>query len=322
MSIPDQSRTAMGNGESARPGESLAGPSRKSPAALEAVILYVLIAYSFSILLSLIVGFTGGYQSKLIGLGYLSMFLPAIAVLIVSTITGEFISCRIGRGSSFPYWLFALFFMPLVMHAAMLPWAMHLEGELPWQGWLSRAADGLYHTPESRGWGVLTAPGLATHVAINAIVGAAVVSVLAFFEEIGWRAWLLPRLVPRLGARGAVIATSVIWAIWHIPYALSGIQHLEGISAAKAAAVLPIGIFASGLAIGWLWLKTESLIVVSLAHGCLNNWGQLAFKYMDLHRTSDGLSVILAGSAALLVAGSLLLEFGAVRRPALTASNF
>ncbi|HKV47327.1 MAG TPA: type II CAAX endopeptidase family protein [Candidatus Acidoferrales bacterium] len=311
----------MGNGESARPRESLVDPSRESPAALEAVVLYVLIAYSFSILLSLIVKLAGGYQSKFIGLGYLSMFLPAIAVLIVSTITGDLISYRISRGSSFRYWIFALFFMPLVMHAAMLPWAMHLEGELPWQSWLSRATDGFYHTPESRGWGMLTTPGLAAHVAINAIVGAVVVSVLAFFEEIGWRAWLLPRLVPRLGARRAVIATSVIWALWHVPYALSGIQHLEGMSPVTAAAVLPIGIFSSGLIIGWLWLKTESLIVVSLAHGCLNNWGQLAFKYMDLRRTSDGLSLIFAGSAALLVAGSLLLAFGVVRRAELTASN-
>jgi membrane protease YdiL (CAAX protease family) len=312
----------MGNGESARPRESLVDPSRESPAALEAVVLYVLIAYSFSILLSLIVKLAGGYQSKFIGLGYLSMFLPAIAVLIVSTITGDLISYRISRGSSFRYWIFALFFMPLVMHAAMLPWAMHLEGELPWQSWLSRATDGFYHTPESRGWGMLTTPGLAAHVAINAIVGAVVVSVLAFFEEIGWRAWLLPRLVPRLGARRAVIATSVIWALWHVPYALSGIQHLEGMSPVTAAAVLPIGIFSSGLIIGWLWLKTESLIVVSLAHGCLNDWGQFAFKYMNLHRTSDGLSLILVGSTALLVAGSLLLAFNVVRRTALTVSNF
>lgn len=322
MSIPDPPRTTLGNGESARSSESLDRSSRESPAGLESVVLYLLIAYSFSILLSLIVGLTGGYRSRLIGLGYLSMFLPAIAVLIVSTITGERVSDRISRGSSFTYWLFALFFMPLVMHAAMLPWAVHLEGEIPWQSWLSRAADGFYHAPDSRGWGMLTTPGLAAHVAINAIVGAAIVSVMAFFEEIGWRAWLLPRLVPRFGARGAVIATSVIWALWHVPYALSGIQHLEGISPAKASSVLPIGIFASGLIIGWLWLKTESLLVVSLAHGCLNNWGQLAFKYVDLHRTSDGLSLLLAGSAALLIAGSLLLAFGAsLRKPALTASN-
>ena len=312
----------MENAGSVRPRESLSSPPRNSSSGPAGIVLYVLVAYSLSILLSLVIGLTGGYRSKLIGLGYLSMFLPAIAVVAVRTITGERVSYRISLSPSFKYWLFALFFMPVVMHAAMLPWAVHLEGELPWQNWLSRAADGFYHAPESRGWGMLTTGGLAAHVAINAIVGAAVVSFLAFFEEIGWRGWLLPRLAPRFGARRAVIATSVIWAVWHVPYALSGIQHFEGVSPAKTAAVVPIGIFASGLIIGWLWLRTESLLVVSLAHGCLNNWGQLAFKYMDIQRASDGPSLILAGSAALLVAGSLLLAFGTgARKPALTASS-
>jgi hypothetical protein len=47
------------------------------------------------------------------------------------------------------------------------------------------------------------------------------------------------------------------------------------------ALTVPVGIFAAGLVIDWLWLKTESIRIVSLAHGALNNWGQYAFKYMQ-----------------------------------------
>jgi len=64
----------------------------------------------------------------------------------------------------------ALFLMPAVMHAAMLPTAAAM-GRLQWQHWLKPGTDGLYHSPASRGWGVLTAAGLAQHIAINAIVG-------------------------------------------------------------------------------------------------------------------------------------------------------
>jgi len=49
------------------------------------------------------------------------------------------------------------------------------------------------------------------------------------------------------------------------------------------------------LVIGWLWLKTESIWIVSLAHGALNNWGQYAFKYMQFVQAPD-LIVVSAGS--------------------------
>ena len=41
------------------------------------------------------------------------------------------------------------------MHTAMLPVVARV-GPLPWQEWLTPQSDGLYHSPASRGWGVLT----------------------------------------------------------------------------------------------------------------------------------------------------------------------
>jgi membrane protease YdiL (CAAX protease family) len=151
----------------------------------------------------------------------------------------------------------ALLLMPLVMHVAMLPTAALLGG-LHWQDWLTPWADGLFHPPASRGWGVLTPAGLVGHLAMNAAAGVIIVSILAFFEEVGWRAWLLPRLVNRTGARRGVVTSAVTWALWHTPYALSGIHHLDGIPVALTAVVLPIGTVGAGLVIGWLWLRTES----------------------------------------------------------------
>lgn len=36
-------------------------------------------------------------------------------------------------------------------------------------------------------------------------------------EELGWRGFLLPRLVPSLGLLGAALAVGVVWALWHLP---------------------------------------------------------------------------------------------------------
>jgi membrane protease YdiL (CAAX protease family) len=280
---------------------------------MNAILVFVATAYSLSITLSLIVGFTGGHESSLIGLAYLSMFLPAVSVLIVNSTMTEAPRVRWNR---FPvkYLPVALFLIPGVMHAVVLPLLMTVYGGVQWQDWLTPQADGLYHTPASRGWGAITTQGLVGHIMLNAIVGLAANSFMAFFEEIGWRAWLLPRLWDRIGPRRAVVVTAMIWGFWHVPFQLSGIQHIDGISPMKLAITLPFGIMITGLIIGWLWLRTESIWLVTIAHGALNNWGQYAFKYMKDSVTPEAvasdLAVLRAGSLALLVVGVLLLWRG------------
>ena len=170
-------------------------------------------------------------------------------------------------------------------------------------------SDGLYQTPEALGWGVLTPPGFPARIAINAIAGVIVVPILAFFEEIGWRGWLLPRLVDWVGSRRAVTITCAIWAVWHVPYELAGIQHLDGVPPTWAALAVPVGIFGSGLIIGWLWLRTESIWLVAIAHGSLNHGGQYAFKFVSGEGQSIDVLVLAAGGMALIALGVIQLRW-------------
>jgi len=280
---------------------------------MKAILIFIATACALSITLSLIVGSSGGHESALIGLAYLSMFLPAVSVLIVSSATNE--APRV-RWDHFPlrYLPVALFLIPGVLHAVVLPLLAAIEGRVPWQDWLTPQTDGLYHTPAARGWGTLTVQGLAGRIVLNAFVGLAIASFLAFFEEIGWRAWLLPRLVDRIGARRAVVVSAIVWALWHVPFQLSGIQHIDGVSPMHLALTLPPGIMVAGLILGWLWLRTDSIWLVAIAHGALNAWGQYAFKYMKdpavanlSEQVARDLQVLGAGFLALLVVGIILL---------------
>ena len=54
-----------------------------------AILIFIATAYALSIVLSLVVGLTGANQSPLIGLGIISMFVPAIAVLVVQSALNE-----------------------------------------------------------------------------------------------------------------------------------------------------------------------------------------------------------------------------------------
>src|SRR6478736_583893 len=244
---------------------------------MKAILTFIAITFGLSIALGLLIGLTGGQSSPYINLGFASMFIPAVAVFIVRATMNEGPEINWNR---FPirYLPVALLLIPVVMHAVMLSMTIVQEGSIPWLDWLSSQADGLYHTSADRGWGILTKAELIGHIIVNVIVGLVAVSFLAIFEEIGWRAWLLPRLENIMGARLAVVVTSLIWGLWHVPFQLSGIQSIDSASTLATALQMSMGISFTGLIIGWLWLRTKSIWIVALTHGALNNWGQYAFK--------------------------------------------
>ncbi len=61
----------------------------KNAIEMSAILVFVGACYGLSLALSLVIGFTGGYQSTLIGLSYASMFMPAAAVVFVSAARHE-----------------------------------------------------------------------------------------------------------------------------------------------------------------------------------------------------------------------------------------
>jgi membrane protease YdiL (CAAX protease family) len=240
------------------------------------IAVFLVVAFGGSILLSLVIGLSGGSASSLLPLAPLTMFVPALAVLAVRKTT----SARLGvDGMYLPLRSLpaVLFLLPFAIHAICLPGVFFLEGKLPWI---------------AVSW---------PRVVLNAIASLLVVSFLAFFEEIGWRAFLLPRLADRFGMRRAAALSAAIWALWHIPYSLSGILHVENVSRLGLAIVHPMGTFGAGLFLALLWFRTGSLPLVSLAHGAFNNWGQFAFKYMKISGQHDLTLLVLVAIAALAV---------------------
>jgi outer membrane protein assembly factor BamB len=249
---------------------------------LRAIFAFVAVAGGLAAALALAVALGGGPHGTLGGLALATMLIPAAAAWLLRATMGE--APRIDW-SRLPiaYLPVALLLIPGAMHLAMLPAMRAAAGGLPWSGDIAVAA-----------------------VARNAVVGLAVVSALALFEEIGWRGWLLPRLVERLPIATAVLVSSTVWAAWHVPFIVSGILVPDGVSTAQALSIVPLGVFGAGLVLGWLWLRTRSIWIVALAHGAMNNWGQFAFKYMQAGPGVDLAPVLLAGSVAVVVTGAVL----------------
>ncbi len=106
-----------------------------------------------------------------------------------------------------------------------------------------------------------------------------------------------------------LIVTSLIWALWHVPFVFAGILKMDGVSMLTTAVISPFGTFVAGLIIGWFWLRTKSIWIVSIAHGALNNWGQYAFKFLNDFTVADAAIVLLSGSLVLLLIAMVLMKY-------------
>ena len=98
-------------------------------------------------------------------------------------------------------------------------------------------------------------------------LGAVINSVFAAGEEIGWRGWLQPALMP-LGAWQAILITGVAWGLWHSPVILLGYNF--GRTDITGVLFMVGGCVMWGLFLGWLRLRTDSVWPAALAHGSLN----------------------------------------------------
>jgi membrane protease YdiL (CAAX protease family) len=111
--------------------------------------------------------------------------------------------------------------------------------------------------------GTLVAVQLAT-IPLGALINL----VPALGEELGWRGWLLPRLLP-LGTVPALLVSGVIWGLWHAPLILLGYNYPDapgwlGLSAMVVMCILVGAVF------GWLRLRSGSVWPAALAHAAFN----------------------------------------------------
>jgi CAAX protease family protein len=93
-------------------------------------------------------------------------------------------------------------------------------------------------------------------------------------EEIGWRDYLVPRLLP-LGSVTALLVSGTVWAAWHIPFNI-----LLGYN--KGAAGYPLfalDIVLFGSLLGYLRLKSRSVWPCAILHTAFNYqpWVLIAF---------------------------------------------
>jgi uncharacterized protein len=99
-------------------------------------------------------------------------------------------------------------------------------------------------------------------------VGAFLNLLPALGEELGWRGWLLPRLMP-LGTVPALLVMGVVWGLWHAPLILLGYNY-PGVPGWLGLTCMVVMCVLVGAVFGWLRIRSDSVWPAALAHGAFN----------------------------------------------------
>lgn len=141
---------------------------------------------------------------------------------------------------------------------------------------------------------------LAAQVLQAVLMGAVLNFFFALGEELGWRGWLQPQLMP-LGALRAMLLTGAIWGLWHTPAIWAG-HNFPG-EPVLGPIVMTLACMGWGVWLGWLRLRSNSVIVPALAHGVLNGTAGIVALVHQAGTESNPLLVLAVGVSGILVTG-------------------
>jgi len=239
------------------------------------IVIFVAITYGITIALALVIFFNGGlYVSYPFEKTHLAsillaatMFAPAVGNIATRLITREgwsdtFLRPNLRRG--WPFYL-AAWLLPLVVtivggaiYYLLFPGKFDLS------------------MPFAREMGLPVPSGtvpwpFVTREILDYLGTAPIVMFLMLGEEFGWRAYLLPKLMP-LGGRKAVLLVGAIWGMFHWPAIFMGYEYGFGYWGAPVIGPLLFVVFCCFLSafLAWVTLRSGSVWPAAIGHGVGN----------------------------------------------------
>lgn len=136
---------------------------------------------------------------------------------------------------------------------------------------------------------------------IRATIGTAIVTIAAAGEEIGWRGYMLTRMI-KAGVPRPLLTSGIIWGLWHVPLILGGV-YVTDANPVTTAIIFLITITAFGYFLGALRLASGSVWPAIIGHSAWNAIIQGAFDFSS----AGSQSKLWIGESGLLVAAATIL---------------
>ena len=217
-----------------------------------------------------------------------TMWIPGLAAVAVaravekSSWKGLIDGLLLRPGNVRPY-LLTILLAPLVFAAIYgLTWLLGLGQPDPTLGALTKATGGAPLTTDEV---------FKVMLPMSALVGPLVNFLFGLGEEIGWRGFLLPRLIG-LGRVRAYALLGVLWGLWHAPLIWTGFNYPGHPLGGMAMMCLLSTAF--GFFLGEMTMFYRSSLLAGFIHGAVNAQGYGIWPWLF-----PGVNPLLGGSTGL-----------------------
>jgi uncharacterized protein len=163
------------------------------------------------------------------------------------------------------------------------------------------------------------ATALFLAIPLYAVLGVISSTARALGEEIGWRGFLLPRLVGQFGFTVGCLISGSIWAVWHYPGLLLA-DYNAGTKPAFALTCFTLMVIADAYILAWLRLKSGSLWPAAILHASHNLFIQAIFDGMTAP-TGKALYITTEFGCGLVLTISAFAVYFWTRRNEVASSN-
>ena len=276
---------------------------------------YLLVVFVLSYLWQLVIYLTGGIES---GLFPILMLFPGIIAIAFMVINKEDI--RIVRWGLGRWWYILpaliipiLFILVVGWFLTALNWATLSGRHFLFQNGMVQ----IKGIPFILGNGAQSIAYFGLNFFLSLLIQALLGSLVTIGEEIGWRGYAQEKLISKFGTNGGLILLGVIWGYWHLPIGLMG-WNFPNHPFLGALVLTPISTIFLGVYMGWLYLRSRSIWMPTLAHAAWNLCASLLLNEMIMLRDDLYLQLTILAAWAVIM-GICLLSLN-IRKPVLWQS--
>ena len=220
----------------------------------------------------------------------LLVWVPALASVVARLVLREGfsdVSFRLGGRRGWSAIVLALVF-PIVVGL--------IAYGIAWMSALARFAPGSDLAGEAAS--PLTA--FVVILAVSTTIGTITLTLTAAGEEIGWRGYMLTRLIDS-GVPRPVLVSGLLWGLWHVAGTLTGV-YATGPSPVLSAVLLMVTITSFSYVIGRMRLETGSIWPAIVLHAA---WNAVIVGAFDSATTGAG-AALWVGESGVLTALTLV----------------
>ncbi len=238
------------------------------------LLIYLGLAFGMAWLVFFVFILTGhtwsGSTPEMMSLVSLGMLAPTAAHIITRKITGEGFrlsgkdSMMLGIDLKGKKWLFFLVAVILpVIYATLgdcITWLFCPEA---------------FGEVEVRPFVVITYPLLA-------VVSGVVLSFAALGEELGWRGYMMPKLIGLVGKPKALLIGGIIWGLWHAPLTCVGHNYWMDYPGFPYVGIILMCLMctALGTILTYVTIKTDSIWPAAFMHAVNNSMPSVLLLFM------------------------------------------